>query len=74
MRSDFVASLATACKRDAGHRRYAAMTPEQRRAAYLQLRRSWVVAEMMLDHPEMTRDEANAIYDRVEELLRNEGA
>jgi hypothetical protein len=37
------------------------MTPQERAAQ----RRSWVIGEMMLEHPEMTREEANAIYDRV---------
>lgn len=36
------------------------MTPEERRAQ----RRSWVIGELMLANPEMTRDEACAIYDR----------
>lgn len=28
-------------------------------------RESWVIGEMMLEHPEMTREQAKAIYDRV---------
>jgi len=28
-------------------------------------RRSWVVGEMMLEHPEMSHEEANRIYDEV---------
>jgi hypothetical protein len=33
-------------------------------------RRSWVVGEMMLEHPDMNNDEANALYDT---MLRNMG-
>lgn len=28
-------------------------------------RKSWVIGEMLLEHPEMTREEVEAIYDRV---------
>jgi hypothetical protein len=28
-------------------------------------RRSWVIGEMMLEHPEMSREQAEAIYNRV---------
>jgi hypothetical protein len=38
------------------------MTPEERAAQ----RRSWVVGELMLEHPEMSREQAEAIYDRVQ--------
>lgn len=41
--------------------RHHKMTPEEKAAQ----RRSWVVGEMMLEHPEMTREEADAIYNRV---------
>ena len=37
------------------------MTKEERDAQ----RKSWVIGNLMLDHPDMTRDEAVAIYDRV---------
>lgn len=37
------------------------MTPAEKAAQ----RQSWVVGEMMLEHPEMTRDEAVAIYNRI---------
>jgi hypothetical protein len=30
-----------------------------------QQRQSWVVGETMLEHPEMTREQAVAIYDKV---------
>ena len=38
------------------------MTKEERDAQ----RRSWVRGELMLEHPEMTREEADAIMDRAE--------
>lgn len=34
---------------------------EMRRAQ----RKSWVIGNMLLDHPEMTREHAEAIYDRL---------
>jgi len=37
------------------------MTAEEREAQ----RESWVVGEMMLSHPKMTREEAKRIYDNV---------
>ncbi len=37
------------------------MTAEEREAQ----RESWVVGEMMLAHPEMTRERAKQIYDSV---------
>jgi hypothetical protein len=36
-----------------------AMTPEQ----YTAQRKSWVVGELMIQHPDMSRDEATAIYE-----------
>ena len=45
---------------------YEAMTPEQKRQMHLAQRKSWVVGEMMLRYPEMTRAQAVAIYDRAE--------
>ena len=35
------------------------MSPEERAAQ----RKSWVIGEMMLEHPEMTREEAERIYN-----------
>ena len=46
---------------------FAALTPEQKRAHCRAQRRSWIVGEMMLEHPEMTREEAERIFTRVEE-------
>lgn len=42
-----------------------AMTPEQKREHRAAQRKSWVVGEMMLSHPEMSRDEAERIYNEV---------
>ena len=44
---------------------YKAMTPTEKREMHEAQRRSWVIGELMLEHPEMTRDEAEKIYDRV---------
>lgn len=37
------------------------MTKEEKEAQ----RKSWVVGEMMLEHPEMTKEEAEEIYNKV---------
>jgi hypothetical protein len=37
------------------------MTPEERAAQ----RKSWVIGNMMLDHPEMSREEVERIYSEV---------
>lgn len=39
-----------------------AMTPEQRRDMMREQRKSWVIGEMMLEHPELTREAAEALY------------
>lgn len=41
-----------------------AMTPEQQREHREKQRRSWVRGELMLAHPEMTREEADALIDK----------
>lgn len=41
------------------------MTPEEKRLLRAAQRKSWVVGEMMIEHPQITQDEASAIYDRV---------
>jgi hypothetical protein len=46
--------------------RFAAMSPEQKREQFRAQRRSWVIGEMMLEHPEMTREYVERIYDEVE--------
>jgi len=43
----------------------ATMTPEERAKMIAQRRRSWVVGEMMLEHPHMTKEQANELYDQV---------
>ena len=45
--------------------RVRAMSPEQQAAMWRAQRESWVVGEMMLEHPEMTREQAKALYDKV---------
>lgn len=42
-----------------------ALTPEQQKVHREEQRRSWVIGEMMLSHPDMTRDDAIALYESV---------
>lgn len=42
-----------------------AMSPEQQKAHRVAQRRSWVIGETMLSHPEMSRADAEALVDRV---------
>ena len=42
-----------------------AMTPEQKLEHRRAQAKSWVVGEMMIEHPEMTRADAERIYDEV---------
>lgn len=44
---------------------YEAMSLEQKKEMWKTQRESWVIGEMMLEHPEMTREEAKRIYDMV---------
>lgn len=44
---------------------YNAMTPEQKHEMHQAQRRSWVIGNLMLDYPEMSREYAEAIFDRV---------
>lgn len=44
---------------------YDAMTPAQKREHRAAQAKSWVVGEMMLEHSEMTREEAERLYDEV---------
>lgn len=46
-------------------RRYDAMKPEEKRAMREAQRKSWVIGEMMLETPEMTRAHAEEIYEKV---------
>ncbi len=46
---------------------YPAMTTAQ----HLAQRKSWVVGELILEHPDITRDEAEAIYERAVAICRD---
>jgi len=45
-------------------KRYDAMTPEQKKEMREAQRKSWVVGETMLEYPEMTREQAEEIYEK----------
>ncbi len=45
--------------------RFNAMPPAEQRKMREAQRESWVVGEMMLEHPEMTREEALRLYEQV---------
>ena len=45
--------------------RFNAMTPEEQRAHRAEQRRSWVRGELMLEHPDMPADQANALIDKI---------
>ena len=45
--------------------RFSALPPGERRAIRRAQSKSWVVGEMLLEHPEMTREQAEQLYDRV---------
>jgi hypothetical protein len=45
--------------------RFKAMPFEDQRKMRAAQRESWVVGEMMLEHPEMTREEALRLYEQV---------
>ncbi len=42
--------------------KFDALSPEQQREHRRAQRKSWVLGEMMLEHPEMTREQAEEIY------------
>jgi len=44
---------------------YQALTPEQKREHRRAQTKSWVIGNMLLDHPELSREEAERIYDRM---------
>jgi hypothetical protein len=46
---------------------YNAMTPEQKREMRRAQRKSWVIGEMMLENPEMSREYAECIYASVDQ-------
>jgi hypothetical protein len=39
------------------------MTPEEKRLMHETQRKSWVIGELMLEHPEMTREQAEKLYE-----------
>lgn len=41
------------------------LSPEQKREHRKKQRRSWVIGEMMLEHPEMTYVEAERVYEEI---------
>jgi len=45
--------------------RFNALSSEQQKEMYRAQRKSWVVGEMILEHLEMSREEAEALYDKV---------
>ena len=46
--------------------KFDALSPEEQRAHRKAQRKSYVIGEMMLEHPEMTREQAEELYKRVE--------
>jgi len=44
---------------------YGRMTPEQKKEMREAQHKSWVVGETMLEHPEMAREQAEEIYEKV---------
>lgn len=49
----------------AAQARFDAMTPEQQKEMRADQRKSWVVGETMLEHPEISRVQAEEIYEKV---------
>lgn len=47
--------------------RFDAMSPEAKREMRAAQRKSWVIGNFMLDHPESTREEVEEIYQKVVE-------
>jgi hypothetical protein len=45
--------------------RFNLLSPDEKRKMREAQKRSWVIGETMLAHPEMTRDEAERLYDKV---------
>lgn len=43
--------------------KFDALTPEQQREHRRAQRKSWVVGETMLSHPDMSREDAEKLYD-----------
>ncbi len=45
--------------------RFTALSPAQQREHRYAQKKSWVVGEMMLEHPEMSREDAEALFNEV---------
>jgi hypothetical protein len=45
-------------------RQYDAMTLEQKNKMHEAQRKSWVIGDMMLEHPEMTYAQAEELYEK----------
>ena len=45
--------------------------PAMTTAQHMAQRRSWVVGELMPEHPDITRDEAEAVYERAVAIGRD---
>jgi hypothetical protein len=45
--------------------KFDALSPEQQREHRSAQQKSWVIGETMLAHPEMTREQAEALYESV---------
>lgn len=45
--------------------KFNALSPEQQREHRRAQRKSWVVGETMIEHPEMTREHAERLYDSI---------
>ena len=46
-------------------KRFDALTPEQKKEHRAAQRKSWVIGEMMMEHPEMTREYAESLYEKM---------
>lgn len=46
-------------------KRFDAMTPEQKKEMRAAQQKSWVVGNYMLDHPDVSRKDAEEIYEKV---------
>lgn len=46
--------------------RFAALTPEQQQAHRAAQQRSFVIGNMLLSRPDMTREQVEAIYDKID--------
>jgi hypothetical protein len=50
--------------------RWESMSPIERMAMREAQRKSWVIGEFMLGHPEATREYAEAVYNKMREGMR----